>query len=107
MSLESVAADCARGTCQACTGYAVLSTEVLLEQELLGTPLPSQVECDMQSQLGERCLEGKAKRDKPHSDGAVPLSMRKVRVTCISTTPRLREFAVKWAEGVANAAVCA
>ena len=39
MSLESVAADCARGTCQARTSYAVLSTEVLLEQELLGTPL--------------------------------------------------------------------
>ena len=44
---------------------------------------------------------------KPRSDGAVPLSMRKVRVTCISTTPRLREFAVEWAGGVANAAVCA
>jgi hypothetical protein len=41
LGVESVAEDCARGTCQACTGYAVLSTEVLLEQELLGTPLSS------------------------------------------------------------------
>jgi hypothetical protein len=39
LGVESVAEDCARGTCQARTGYAVLSTEVLLEQELLGTPL--------------------------------------------------------------------
>lgn len=34
----------------------------------------------------------------PSADG-------KVRVTCISTTPRLREFALVWSEGVANAAV--
>ena len=39
LGAESVAEDCARGTCQACTSYAVLPTEVLLGQELLGTPL--------------------------------------------------------------------
>ena len=36
-----MAEDCARGTCQARTSYTVLWTEVLLEQELLGTPLSS------------------------------------------------------------------
>lgn len=41
LGVESVAEDCARGTCQARTSYTVLWTEVLLEQELLGTPLSS------------------------------------------------------------------
>lgn len=59
----------------------------------------------MEPPLRGRCLEGKTKRDKLHVDRAVPLIRRKVRVTCIWTTPRLREFAVEWTEGVANAAV--
>lgn len=50
---------------------------------------------------------GSMKDHKLQADRAVPLSRgrweNQHRVTCISTTPRLREFAFEWTKGVANA----